>query len=679
MRKVDEVTQSTPLGKTKFQGDLPLSPIRSRQSGSSSQSLSFSRDMTADIEILGLETQVQKLKERLGETKSALDEAKKRCSELESAELGTKKLLIEAETVTSRKQSSLEEQIIRLENEVEQSGLLLEQEKNRADKMEIANEGLQVKLDKVSQERMEDEENFTNEIAELERELKDLQKNQHEIEAQYDDDLDEADKNQNKLKARERKARLSAKALKSKKDELEEQYDLLQDQNDRLIGVEEDLREEVEELRAKLKEATEDREFDGGDAMDALISDVTELERRKQEIENLKIETEYLRNWKKDHLEINEKYLAAKNDVARLEIRVAELEAHREEGEEAKQRWEELEDSLGKSEEKITVSDVVEQCSGMKEKIATLEKTSTRLEEENGHLKKSLELSSNHAKLVQENITLQNQNARLKAEVDLLSASRNETRELLKSISAEKGLPQADADRVLASFDTLAQKSEALFQQKMDGLVKEKTGVETELASCHKKMEEMAQKIEELEGRVIKGEFNPATTKVLHLAINPSNTANTRDLLMKLRESEDPVTSSSSSSSSSRGSIEKLAENPQVKAILRRMKTKHDSELDLIKRKFRQKISEFRMAVYWVFGWRFDAESETGPKKRRYRLRSMFSTDGDVLILEVGETGKLELLHSEFGEKMMQGPAGDILKEEGSVPAFLSQVILDLR
>ena len=213
----------------------------------------------------------------------------------------------------------------------------------------------------------------------------------------------------------------------------------------------------------------------------------------------------------------------------------------------------------------------------------------------------------------------------------------------------------------------------------MDVLLKEKTAVESELASCQKTMKEMGQRIETLEGRVNKGEFNPATTKALHLTINPSNTANTRELLMKLRESEDSSSSSRQLSSSTTQGSEKLGENAQVKAILRRMKTKHDSELDLMKRKFRQKISEFRMAVYWVFGWRFDAESETGPKKRRYRLRSMFSTDGDVLVLEVGESGSLELLESEFGKRMLEGSPGEILREFGSIPAFLSQIILDLK
>ena len=684
MRKVDEVNQSTPLGKTKFQGELPLSPIRSRRSGS--QSLSLSRDMTAELESLGLEEQVQKLKKKLGETKLALDQATSRCNELENAGWGAKKVLSESETANSRKQSRLEEKVIRLESEVEKSGLLLEQEREKAEKMGMANEDLRAKLEEMTQAQKGDKENYSNEIAEWKEKVKEFQEDMVAKEAEYDEELDAADQDQVQFKATERKLKLRFKAMKGQRDELEEQCRLLEDQNDRLIGVEEDLREELVEANTKLREITaggqglEEVVNEAGDSMDALISDVTELEKRKQEIENLKIEMESLREWKKDHLEINEKFLAAKNEVARLEIRVEELEACQEEGEEAKERWEALERSLNgnASSETITASEVVEECSQMKEKIASLEHTNNRLEEENSRLKKSLDLSANHAELIQENITLQNQNSRLQAEVDLLSASRNETRELLRSISSEKGLPE---DHILVSFDSLAQKSQDLFEQKMDLLVNEKIAVGKELSSCQKTMEEMGQRIEELEGRVNRGEFNPATTKVLHLAINPSNTANTRDLLMKLRESEEPASMSSSSSSSSRGlgSIEKLAENPQVKAILRRMKTKHDSELDLIKRKFRQKISEFRMAVYWVFGWRFDAEAETGPKKRRYRLRSMYSTDGDVLMLEVGETGSLELLQSDFGEQVMNGPAGELLRESGSIPAFLSQVILDLR
>uniref|UniRef100_A0A7S4USN7 Spindle assembly checkpoint component MAD1 n=1 Tax=Paramoeba aestuarina TaxID=180227 RepID=A0A7S4USN7_9EUKA len=493
-----------------------------------------------------------------------------------------------------------------------------------------------------------------------------------------DDDFTQA-------KAKEQKDKMKLKRLFAAKKELTAKIKLLEEQNERLVDAEEELSEELMVANAKIRDLTAKAQdvHDNGVPMDALISDVAELGRKRQEVDNLRVEVEVLREWKREHLEIEEKYLAAKNTITRFEIRVEEMAARQEECEDAKEKWDELEIALNKS-ENITVPDVVARCSEMKQKIVSLEQVNRRLEEENNRMKKSLELSSDQSKLIEENISLQNKTERLQAEVELLYASRKETREMFGSISTEKGLPESVAECVLASFDSIAQKIDALFQEKMDVLLKEKLVVENELTSCQKTMKEMAQRIETLEGRVNMGEFNPAKTKALHLRINPSNTANTRELLMKLRESEEgllPGTDSAPAPSSRGGALSSssLGENPQVKAILRRMKTKHDSELDLMKRKFRQKISEFRMAVYWVFGWRFDAESETGPKKRRYRLRSMFSTDGDVLVLEVGESGSLELLDSDFGKKMLEGLPGRVLQESGSIPAFLGQIILDLK
>ena len=462
IRRVDDPDggelQSTPLGKTKFQGDLPLSPIRSRLSNS--QSLSLSRDMTADVEILSLEEQVQNLKTTLDKTKTALDKANARCNELESNTWGTKKSLSEMEITNSRKQSYLEEKVIRLESDVERSKLLVEQEKNRADQKESATEGLRVKLEEITQARKQDQENHLAEIAQWKERVNEYEGNMRTKEAEYDEELDALDEDFDKVKGSERKLRAKIKALLATRAELYEQIGLLEGQNDRVAGVEEELQEELLEANAKIRELTaraQDVRDSGSVAMDALISDVTELSRRRLEVENLQIEVDSLRQWKKEHLEIEEKYLAAKSTVARFEIRVEEMGARQEECEEAKQKWEELESALNKS-ENITVSDVVTRCSDMRQQIVSLEQKNKQLEEENNRMKRSLDLSSNQAMVIEENISLHNKIERLQAEVDLLSASRKETRELFGSISTEKGLEEAVVDCILGSFDSIAQK-----------------------------------------------------------------------------------------------------------------------------------------------------------------------------------------------------------------------------
>ena len=93
---------------------------------------------------------------------------------------------------------------------------------------------------------------------------------------------------------------------------------------------------------------------------------------------------------------------------------------------------------------------------------------------------------------------------------------------------------------------------------------------------------------------------------------------------------------------------------------------------------FKEKMQQYKEFVFLLTGYKIEfinAEQRTCP---RVKLSSMFAEDEhDVLLFQKNENG-LELLATDFVEHKVDDKTFQLLKTCHSIPAFISQITLDL-
>eukprot|EP01132_Coremiostelium_polycephalum_P002103 gene2103-2591_t len=180
-----------------------------------------------------------------------------------------------------------------------------------------------------------------------------------------------------------------------------------------------------------------------------------------------------------------------------------------------------------------------------------------------------------------------------------------------------------------------------------------------EIIKLNKEIERLLQDNAILESRLGRGEYDANKYKVLHMTVNPSTIA---------AEQNAPANGTPSDSDP-----KLIEENHRLQIQV----NDNEKKMERLKQVFRQKINEFREAVYALLGFKIDVDSHS-----RYRLQSMYAEkEEDFLLFQMsgtgGRVGNMELLETDF-TKTLENEIRDYLFKCKSIPSFLSQITIEL-
>ncbi|KAE8914420.1 hypothetical protein PF005_g6182 [Phytophthora fragariae] len=253
--------------------------------------------------------------------------------------------------------------------------------------------------------------------------------------------------------------------------------------------------------------------------------------------------------------------------------------------------------------------------------------------------------------------------------IALLESSLKQSQELIKGLES--------AQNVMATPAAVKR-----YEARIDRLEKALADSKQENGNLTKHLEKTEMELAIFEKRLGRGEFNVETTKIVHLAVNP-----TRELLQSKTKTSD---------------IEKLRqENEALRARLNRLTDGEDTETpsapaedrlttttsydtveglkklnQRLKQVFGDQIRQYREAVYLLTGYKVDLKKSNGMEL--LRLRSVYAEhDDDELLVRMEANGSLELLDSEFCSQINQRVFA-YLTACRSFPAFLSTLTLHL-
>mmetsp|Transcript_20525 Transcript_20525/g.39576 ORF Transcript_20525/g.39576 Transcript_20525/m.39576 type:complete len:704 (-) Transcript_20525:124-2235(-) len=222
-------------------------------------------------------------------------------------------------------------------------------------------------------------------------------------------------------------------------------------------------------------------------------------------------------------------------------------------------------------------------------------------------------------------------------------------------------------------------------------------------------LEKTEKEVAVLRSKLGRGEYDKATTKVVHLSMNPSSLAlkskkqkeqnalrNTiKTLEAKIVAYEEQIANNKPNSAThgvdalevARKRAELLQEAQKKQIELRSKVERWMKEAERAKREaqegstrlerlrtvFRQKVSEFREACYCMTGYKI--ELMIGGDK--YRLRPMYAGSENEDIIIQFHNGQLSVLETDF-VRSLDSQTKALMTKFHSVPAFLSQITIDL-
>ncbi|CAI5737683.1 unnamed protein product [Peronospora destructor] len=220
------------------------------------------------------------------------------------------------------------------------------------------------------------------------------------------------------------------------------------------------------------------------------------------------------------------------------------------------------------------------------------------------------------------------------------------------------------------------------YEGRIERLEKALADAKQENVSLTKHLETAEMELAIFEKRLGRGEFNVETTKIVHLAVNP-----TRELL-KSKAKLDDIENLRQENEALRARLNMLTDGEDTKATSVCVEdnltttTSYDTVEGLkklnqrLKQVFGDQIRQYREAVYLLTGYKVDLKKSDG--KEILRLRSVYAEhDDDELLVCMEANGSLELLDSDFCSQINQRVFA-YLTTCRSFPAFLSTLTLHL-
>lgn len=186
-----------------------------------------------------------------------------------------------------------------------------------------------------------------------------------------------------------------------------------------------------------------------------------------------------------------------------------------------------------------------------------------------------------------------------------------------------------------------------------------------------------------LRARVGRGEYDTATTKVLHLRANPASqaaqkvkddaaatVAELQAEVERLRALQLSAGADAAAASGAAGQSTALVPAAELSNAQKRA--------DRLMTVFKKKIKAFRQGVYLITGWKVDMELRPDDSST-FVLRSQFAElEGDSLRFSIDSEETVNLEATPFCPKRVDQRTYAFLQMRGSVPAFVAQLALDL-
>ncbi|KAF4322346.1 hypothetical protein BBO99_00000039 [Phytophthora kernoviae] len=421
------------------------------------------------------------------------------------------------------------------------------------------------------------------------------------------------------------------------------------------VSKSEELKREVEALRIQLETNSQRHQI--------------ELKERDIQLDKLRRQLKFAVTEEEETLkELKTATNEHSAEKLQLEKRVVELEAQLDLVEGSLNEWKEkaleassqlrtvTRQSAMKSEDNILESKIRLLKSQLKEKIAHLRKMNTEL----------VEILETYGKDLDD----QEANELSAKRVALLESSLKQSQELIKGMeSTQKTMATPAA----------VKKYEARIERLEIAL----SDAKQENGKLSKHLEKAEMELAILEKRLGRGEFNVETTKIVHLAVNP-----THEMLKSKAKSSD-VERLQQENEALRARLDKLmggvdAEAPDIAASEDKFTTTTSYETveglkklnQRLKQLFGDQIRQYREAVFLLTGYKVDLKKSNGMEL--LRLRSVYAEhDDDELLVRMEANGSLELLESEFCSQINQRVFA-YLTTCRSFPAFLSTLTLHL-
>ncbi|KAG0587308.1 hypothetical protein KC19_2G155100 [Ceratodon purpureus] len=286
--------------------------------------------------------------------------------------------------------------------------------------------------------------------------------------------------------------------------------------------------------------------------------------------------------------------------------------------------------------------------------------------------------------------------SRLERKVAMLSTENDGLRRILESYDNEEAViashrkpgdkiaslatPEKSKDSRIQELSSaladaqqnITQLEEALLQsnnltteqrQKIEKFTEDIESAKTEIKSLDREAGHLRKEVATLEKMLGRGEFNPATTKVLHLINNVGSGE-----------------SSAKSAAVSRGT--EKAQSEELAALTKQIASLEKREVRY-RQIFADKISLFREACYLLFGYKVQMHEEKDSLTQMpvtvFTLQSIYaSSDDDKLLFQLIQ-GRMDMLATDFTTSPeISRQVTTFLKNFKSIPAFMANLTMEL-
>uniref|UniRef100_A0A672L2Q6 Mitotic spindle assembly checkpoint protein MAD1 n=1 Tax=Sinocyclocheilus grahami TaxID=75366 RepID=A0A672L2Q6_SINGR len=399
-------------------------------------------------------------------------------------------------------------------------------------------------------------------------------------------------------------------------------------------------------------------------------SEVARLPELEREIKRLREENTFLRETKENNSLLREETEGLRRKLERMERAMEE-----------KLKVEKPEDL---SREVIQIQqrelNLKQQNYTLNSSIRSVEKARTELMPEIAQLR---------AKAQEEQKKRENQDSlvrRLQKRVLLLTKERDGMRAILESYDSELATseysPQLmlrvkEAEDMLQKVQTHNTEMEKLhcivfvfLRQKIE-----------ELESERQQLEEQNNILEmRLERHNLQGGYDPVTTKVIHLQMNPTSiakqqrTEEVEQLRVECQRLRDRLRKIEAGGGMTTDDTTLIIPPSQEILDLRKQMESAELKNQRLKEVFQKKIQEFRTACYVLTGYQIDITVEN-----QYRLTSVYAEhmEDSLLFKSTGPVGSMQLLETDFS-RTLTGLVDLHLFHQKSIPVFLSAVTIEL-
>lgn len=297
----------------------------------------------------------------------------------------------------------------------------------------------------------------------------------------------------------------------------------------------------------------------------------------------------------------------------------------------------------------------------IQEKMNCSNNAATHLRKLNKELREILETYGNHLDEEEENVLQKKRFA-------LLNFSLKQSQELIEEMESAQNLMATPA--AVQNYMARIERLEKLLSE-----------LKQENESLRKHLEKAELNLAVFEKRLGRGEFNIETTKIMHLAVNP-----TRELLEsktktsdaeQLRQENEMLRARLCKLTEGDDSAATIADDDKLTTMTSYETVEGLKKLNQrLKQVFGDQIRQYREAVYLLTGYKVDLRKSNGIEM--LRLRSVYAEhDDDELLVRMEADGSLELLESDFCSQINQRVFA-YLTACRSFPAFLSTLTLHL-